>query len=205
MEYEGKISFPVVLKKKTITYKSIIGLCALLWLITLIFHYEGSYLKETLFFVSASTSIAASLFIDIRSLRIKEFKTIGKITLTQDECTLEIDNSIQKFKSQDLQNLELTINETSRDPKGWMEGIWGINKLKDGIKNSISFTTRTNEYYLIKIFVRDILTIDSLDIFLKHYNTPFQLKRKNKAIKSIKTEHYMDYPPEYVNTKSRQA
>jgi hypothetical protein len=160
---------------------------------------EGSVHKETLLITSTVISIGASLFIDFRSLRVKEYKIIGKILINQDEIVLDLDNAVEKFKMEGIRNLEFNINETSKDIKGWGEGLWGINKLKDGIRNSISFKTEKDQFYFTNVLIHDSQTIEILDSFLADFKRPFLLKRSNNRIESIKDEHYKAYPRKYFN------
>ncbi len=202
MENQEEISLSVVRKQKTFTYQVIVGLCICLGLITIITYIEGNSFKENVFYIFGITSLISSLFLDFRSKKIKEYKIIGQIHISPKRIDFETDLGKESFNLSEIYNLEIAINETSRDPKGYREGSWGINKCRDGIKNSISFRTEKNEYYHFKILIKDIQVIDLMNKILNDLDVKFKLIRNGKTIKSIKQEHYLDYPPEYINTKN---
>jgi hypothetical protein len=201
---QTEIEIPIIRKQKSVTYKVSIGLCIFLGLITLIAYIENSLYKESMMITSVIIVSAVSLFIDIRSLKKKEYKIIGRLILGQDELSLETDLFIEKFKLPDLIDTKLIINETSRDPKGWGEGLWGFNKLKDGIRNSIVFKTRNDEYYSENLLIQDSQVIEKLDDILKEINPQIQLIRNNIKINSIKDAHFKDYPSKYINTRIKK-
>lgn len=201
---QTEIVIPIIRRQKSVTYKVAIGLCIFLGFITLITYIERSSHKESLMIISVVTAIAISLFIDFRSLKIKEYEIIGRLILRHDEISIETSESIEKFYLSDLIDIMLTINETSRDPKGYGEGLWGINKFKDGIRNSIAFKTRNDMYFCHYLLIQDSQVIEKLDAILKEINPQIRLIRNNTKINSIKDEHYKDYPSKYINTDMKK-
>jgi hypothetical protein len=202
VQNQEEIVLPIVSKQKTITFKVIVGLCICLGLTSIISYIEVSLYKHIVFFIFGITSLISSLFLEIRSKKIKEYKIIGQIQLSPKIIHLDTNLGKESFNLSEIFNLEVVINETSRDPAGYMEGSWGINKFRDGIKNSISFRTENNEYYSFKILIEDIQVIDLMEKILNNLNIEFKLIRNGQIIKSIKQEHYLDYPPEHINTKN---
>lgn len=198
---QNEIEIPVVRRQKTVTYKIAVGICIFLGLITLITYIERSSYRDSILIITVVTAIIITLLLDFRSLKLKEFKKIGGLILGQDGICLDIEGSSKRFNFRDLIDIKLVINETSRDPKGWGGGLWGINKHKDGIRNSIEFKTSDDQYYCEHLLIQDCQVIEKIDTFLNDVKPPIQLIRNNIKIDSIRGEHYKDYPAKYLNTK----
>ena len=201
---QNEIEIPVIRKQKSVTYKIAFGLCIFLGLITLITYIERNSHRDSMLIISIVTFLVVSLFIDFRSLKIKEYKIIGGLILRRDEISVEVEGAVEEYNFSDLSDIRLIINETARDPKGWREGSWGINRLKDGIRNSIEFKTSEDQYYCIHLLIQDCLIIEKLDTFLNEVKPPIQLIRNNRKINSIRDEHYKDYPAKYINTRMNE-
>jgi len=205
MEKTSEFSFSLVLKEKTSTYKFILGSYLAFFFLNIIVIYEKSKYVDYVMGFSVVYLLASQLFLDFRSLRIKEYKPIG--SLKMNHLGLEVftnELSFSKNVSQ-LKSLEFEINETSCDPKfrGDGVGLGILNKFKDGIDNTISFYTDEEKYYKFNFYIIDIQDINEIDSFLNDIPINFTLKRKGQKIKSIKEKHLLDFPPEHVNTQRK--
>lgn len=146
--------------------------------------------------------IASQIFLDIRSLRIKEYQIVGKISLHKNEIILKIDSNKFEKKYLDIKSVKITVDETSRDPIS-MSGVVGagiFNRKRDGVENTISIELENNDSFCYNFLIEDINTFYLLDDFLKIVEFKYKLQRKGRNIHSIKEEHLKDYPTHYVDT-----
>jgi hypothetical protein len=197
-----EISFPLIQKKKTITYKIVVGISIVLGFIALIETIERNAFAPNVTIIAALFFLASHLFLDIRSLRIKEYQVIGNISLNKNEFILHI--GLDKFeeKYSAVKSIILEVNETSRDPI-YLTGVVGtglVNRKRDGVENTITIEREDARSSSYKFLVEDIKTIYSLDDFLKNATFNYKLLRKGKKIHSIRDEHLKDYPLYSVDT-----
>jgi len=197
-----EISFPLIQKKKTMTFKIVVGISIGLGFIALIETIERNAFAPNVTIIAALFFLVSQLFLDIRSLRIKEYQVIGNISLNKNEFILHI--GLDKFeeKYSAVKSIILEVNETSRDPI-YITGVVGtslVNRKRDGIENTITIERKDANSSSYKFLVEDIKTIYSLDDFLKNASFNYKLLRKGKKIHSIKEEHLKDYPLYSVDT-----
>ena len=197
-----EISFPLIQKKKTITYKIVVGICIGLGFIAIIETIERNAFAPNLTIIAALFFLVSQIFLDIRSLRIKEYRVIGNISLNKNEFILNIGPDKFEDKYSAVKSIILEVNETSRDPI-FITGVVGssfFNRKRDGVENTISIELENSSSSSYKFLVEDIKTIYSLDDFLKNASFNYKLLRKGKKIHSIKEEHLKDYPLYSVDT-----
>ncbi|MEN9972000.1 MAG: hypothetical protein RIS20_347 [Bacteroidota bacterium] len=197
-----EISFPLIQKKKTITYKIVIGICIVLGFIALIETIERNAFAPNLMVIAVLFFLASQIFLDIRSLKIKEYQVIGNISLNKNEFILHIGSDKFEEKYSAVKSIILEVNETSRDPifKAGVVGAGLFNRKRDGVENTISIEREDASSCSYKFLVEDIKTIYSLDDFLKNASFNYKLLRNGKKINSIKEEHLKDYPLYSVDT-----
>lgn len=208
MDSSKQISLPIIFKKRTMTYKVVMVITVLLCLICFIEFFEKSEFSNFVFAITAGYLVASQLFLDIRSLKTKEYEIIGFLIMTITELTIESNEIKFKKKYSEIDSISLHMNETSCDPIGWGTGAVGagiFNKNKDGIENIMSIKMSDDENYIFNFYIEDINTIYALDNFLKSTEYPFKQMRNRTKISSIKDEHLKDYPTDYINTKKRNA
>lgn len=197
-----EISFPLIQKKKTITYKIVVGISIVLGFIALIETIERNAFAPNVTIIAALFFLVSQLFLDIRSLRIKEYQVIGNLSLNKNEFILHIGSDKFEEKYSAVKSIILEVNETSRDPI-LITGVVGasiFNRKRDGIENTITIEREDARSSSYKFLIEDIKTIYSLDDFLKNATFNYKLLRKGKKIHSIKDEHLKDYPLYSVDT-----
>jgi hypothetical protein len=197
-----EISFPLIQKKKTITYKIVVGISIVLGFIALIETIERNAFAPNVTIIAALFFLASQLFLDIRSLRIKEYQVIGNISLNKNEYILNMGSDRFERKYSEVKSIILEANETSRDPI-LLTGVVGtglFNRKRDGVENTISIEFEDHISSSYNFLVEDIKTIFLLDDFLKNASFNYKLLRKGKKIHSIKEEHLKDYPLYSVDT-----
>ena len=197
-----EISFPLIQKKKTMTNKIVVGIGIALGFIAMIETIERNAFASNLTIIAALFFLVSQIFLDHRSLRIKEYQVIGNISLNKNELILHI--GLDKFeeKYSAVKSIILEVNETSRDPI-YLTGVVGtglVNRKRDGVENTITIEREDARSSSYKFLVEDIKTIYSLDDFLKNATFNYKLLRKGKKIHSIKEEHLKDYPLYSVDT-----
>jgi hypothetical protein len=197
-----EISFPLIQKKKSITFKIVIGICIGLGFIAIIETIEKNEFASNLMLIAMLFFLASQIFLDIRSLRKKEYHIIGNISLNKNEIILKIESNKIEKKYSDIKSIKLEVNETSRDPvfRSGVVGAGIFNRKRDGVENIISIELENNKLISYNFFVEDINTIYLLDHFLKNVEFKYKLLRKGRNISSIKEEHLKDYPLFYVDT-----
>jgi hypothetical protein len=197
-----EISFPLIQKKKTITYKIVVGISIVLGFIAMIETIERNAFASNLTIIAALFFLVSQIFLDHRSLRIKEYQVIGNISLNKNEFILHIGSDKFEEKYSAVKSIILEVNETSRDPI-YITGVVGtglVNRKRDGVENTITIEREDANSSSYKFLVEDIKTIYSLDDFLKNATFNYKLLRKGKKIHSIKEEHLKDYPLYSVDT-----
>jgi hypothetical protein len=197
-----EISFPLIQKKKTITYKIVVGISIVLGFIALIETIERNAFAPNVTIIAALFFLVSQLFLDIRSLRIKEYQVIGNLSLNKNEFILHIGSDKFEEKYSAVNSIILEVNETSRDPI-LITGVVGasiFNRKRDGVENTITMEFENASSSSYKFLIEDIKTIYSLDDFLKNATFNYKLLRKGKKIHSIKEEHLKDYPLYSVDT-----
>jgi len=197
-----EISFPLIQKKKTMTNKIVVGISIGLGFIAMIETIERNAFASNLTIIAALFFLVSQIFLDHRSLRIKEYQVIGNISLNKNEFILHIGSDKFEEKYSAVKSIILEVNETSRDPI-YLTGVVGtglVNRKRDGIENTITIEREDASSSSYKFLVEDIKTIYSLDDFLKNASFNYKLLRKGKKIHSIKEEHLKDYPLYSVDT-----
>jgi len=197
-----EISFPLIQKKKTMTYKIVVGISIGLGFIAMIETIERNAFASNLTIIAALFFLVSQIFLDHRSLRIKEYQVIGNISLNKNEFILHIGSDKFEEKYSAVKSIILEVNETSRDPI-YLTGVVGtglVNRKRDGVENTITIEREDARSSSYKFLVEDIKTIYSLDDFLKNATFNYKLLRKGKKIHSIKEEHLKDYPLYSVDT-----
>ena len=197
-----EISFPLIQKKKTMTYKIVVGISIVLGFIAMIETIERNAFASNLTIIAALFFLVSQIFLDHRSLRIKEYQVIGNISLNKNEFILHIGSDKFEEKYSAVKSIILEVNETSRDPI-YITGVVGtglVNRKRDGVENTITIEREDANSSSYKFLVEDIKTIYSLDDFLKNASFNYKLLRKGKKIHSIKEEHLKDYPLYSVDT-----
>jgi hypothetical protein len=197
-----EISFPLIQKKKTMTYKIVVGISIGLGFIAMIETIERNAFASNLTIIAALFFLVSQIFLDHRSLRIKEYQVIGNISLNKNEFILHIGSDKFEEKYSAVKSIILEVNETSRDPI-YITGVVGtglVNRKRDGVENTITIEREDARSSSYKFLVEDIKTIYSLDDFLKNATFNYKLLRKGKKIHSIKEEHLKDYPLYSVDT-----
>jgi hypothetical protein len=197
-----EISFPLIQKKKTMTNKIVVGISIGLGFIAMIETIERNAFASNLTIIAALFFLVSQLFLDHRSLRIKEYQVIGNISLNKNEFILHIGSDKFEEKYSAVKSIILEVNETSRDPI-LITGVVGtglVNRKRDGVENTITIEREDARSSSYKFLVEDIKTIYSLDDFLKNATFNYKLLRKGKKIHSIKEEHLKDYPLYSVDT-----
>ena len=197
-----EISFPLIQKKKTMTYKIVVGISIVLGFIAMIETIERNAFASNLTIIAALFFLVSQIFLDHRSLRIKEYQVIGNISLNKNEFILNIESDKFEEKYSAVKSIILEVNETSRDPI-LITGVVGtglVNRKRDGVENTITIEREDARSSSYKFLVEDIKTIYSLDDFLKNATFNYKLLRKGKKIHSIKEEHLKDYPLYSVDT-----
>jgi hypothetical protein len=197
-----EISFPLIQKKKTMTNKIVVGISIGLGFIAMIEMIERNAFASNLTIIAALFFLVSQIFLDHRSLRIKEYQVIGNISLNKNEFILHIGSDKFEEKYSAVKSIILEVNETSRDPI-YLTGVVGtglVNRKRDGVENTITIEREDARSSSYKFLVEDIKTIYSLDDFLKNATFNYKLIRKGKKIHSIKEEHLKDYPLYSVDT-----
>jgi hypothetical protein len=197
-----EISFPLIQKKKTMTNKIVVGISIGLGFIAMIETIERNAFASNLTIIAALFFLVSQIFLDHRSLRIKEYQVIGNISLNKNEFILHIGSDKFEEKYSAVKSIILEVNETSRDPI-YLTGVVGtglVNRKRDGVENTITIEREDANSSSYKFLVEDIKTIYSLDDFLKNASFNYKLLRKGKKIHSIKEEHLKDYPLYSVDT-----
>ncbi len=197
-----EISFPLIQRKKTMTYKIVVGISIGLGFIAMIETIERNAFASNLTIIAALFFLVSQIFLDHRSLRIKEYQVIGNISLNKNEFILHIGSDKFEEKYSAVKSIILEVNETSRDPI-YITGVVGtglVNRKRDGVENTITIEREDARSSSYKFLVEDIKTIYSLDDFLKNATFNYKLLRKGKKIHSIKEEHLKDYPLYSVDT-----
>jgi hypothetical protein len=197
-----EISFPLIQKKKTMTNKIVVGISIGLGFIAMIETIERNAFASNLTIIAALFFLVSQIFLDHRSLRIKEYQVIGNISLNKNEFILHIGSDKFEEKYSAVKSIILEVNETSRDPI-YLTGVVGtglVNRKRDGVENTITIEREDASSSSYKFLVEDIKTIYSLDDFLKNASFNYKLLRKGKKIHSIKEEHLKDYPLYSVDT-----
>jgi hypothetical protein len=197
-----EISFPLIQKKKTMTNKIVVGISIGLGFIVMIETIERNAFASNLTIIAALFFLVSQIFLDHRSLRIKEYQVIGNISLNKNEFILHIGSDKFEEKYSAVKSIILEVNETSRDPI-YLTGVVGtglVNRKRDGVENTITIEREDARSSSYKFLVEDIKTIYSLDDFLKNATFNYKLLRKGKKIHSIKEEHLKDYPLYSVDT-----
>ena len=197
-----EISFPLIQKKKTMTFKIVVGINIGLGFIAMIETIERNAFASNLTIIAALFFLVSQIFLDHRSLRIKEYQVIGNISLNKNEFILHIGSDKFEEKYSAVKSIILEVNETSRDPI-YLTGVVGtglVNRKRDGVENTITIEREDARSSSYKFLVEDIKTIYSLDDFLKNASFNYKLLRKGKKIHSIKEEHLQDYPLYSVDT-----
>ena len=197
-----EISFPLIQKMKTMTYKIVVGISIGLGFIAMIETIERNAFASNLTIIAALFFLVSQIFLDHRSLRIKEYQVIGNISLNKNEFILHIGSDKFEEKYSAVKSIILEVNETSRDPI-YLTGVVGtglVNRKRDGVENTITIEREDARSSSYKFLVEDIKTIYSLDDFLKNATFNYKLLRKGKKIHSIKEEHLKDYPLYSVDT-----
>ena len=200
MNNTEEISLPLILKKKTTTYKIIVGISISLGLIAIIENIEKNEYASSITIIAGLFFLFSQLFLDIRSLKIKEYKIIGVISLSINEIILKMDSDNSDKKYTEVKSLKLEVSETSRDPifRTGVVGAGIINRKRDGVENIISIELDENNSINYNFLIEDIKTIYLIDDFLKNTKLKFKLTRNGKNIKSIKEAHLKDYPKSLI-------
>lgn len=203
MKTSEEVKFPLIFKRKTVTYKIITGILIGLAAIAFIEALERNKYATDLLLITFFYFLASQFFLDIRSLRIKEYQVIGTAVLDQASIRIQTETINVEKNYSDVQSIKLEINETSRDPnfgKSFI-GMGLFNKKRDGVNNILTINTKENEEFNYRFFVEDIETIKLIDRFSKNLSFKLTLMRNGKHIHSILDKHCESYPPEFINTR----